>query len=186
MSSTKVSLRWLLRRIRKNIPSILCLTLFSIGSSLCGVFFALGTKGVIDAAISQQKNLFMQACITQACIIICMLLCTTIDRHLTEHIRANLDRDWKKSLLNDLLNSEYKAVSQFHSSELLNRMNNDVNTLNDAVINLLPNICSMITKLIAAFCVLTAYAVVYVIFGGCRHCCYYYNRCVTEAVKGFA
>ena len=45
------NLRWIIKKIRRRVPSVLCLTFISILSSLLSVLFALGTKGVIDAAI---------------------------------------------------------------------------------------------------------------------------------------
>lgn len=158
MTHPQSNFKWLLRRIRRRIPALLLLSLCSIGSSLCGVFFALGTKGVIDAAVSGEKSAFFSACIIQASIIMCLLICHTLSRHLTEHIHASLDMDWKKSILHDLLESEYRSVSKYHSSELLNRLNNDVRILDDNITNLLPNLCSMVTKLVAAFCVLASLA----------------------------
>jgi ATP-binding cassette subfamily B protein len=76
-------------------------------------------------------------------------------RHLRERVHASLDRDWKIDLLHKILHSDYSAASSYHSGELLNRLNNDVRILDDAVVDLLPRLCAMIVKLVAAFCILT-------------------------------
>ncbi len=156
MKNTTTGLKWLLVRIRRRIPALALLVIFSVGSSLSGVFFALGTKGVIDAAVAGNRNDFLQACVKQACVILVLLLCLTLVRYLKERLTVTLDQDWKRSILHDLFESEYQAVAKFHSSEILNRLNNDVRILNDGIINLLPNLCSMFTKLGAAFGVLIA------------------------------
>ena len=158
MNKKSATLRWLLTKIKSRIPALAILTLASIGSSLLGVQFALGSKGVIDAAVAGDRPQFYRACVLQAAIILGSLICLTLVRHLRERIHANLDRDWKKRLLHGLLGGEYKEVSGFHSGELVNRLSNDVRILDDGVVNLLPNLASMVTKLISAFLVLSSLA----------------------------
>lgn len=147
--------KWLIKRIHRSIPSILLATFCSVLASLSGVLFALGTKNIIDVAVSGNRDLFPRACVMQALIILCILLFNALLQHMKEKLHASLDREWKQGLLHSLLISEYCCVSKFHSSELVNRLNNDVRVLDDALVNLLPNLFSMITRLVAAFVILT-------------------------------
>lgn len=147
---------WILKRIRRRIPALLLMTAAHVGQALLGVAFALGTRGVIDSAISGSAQAFWRACLVQGTIILGILICLTLFRHMKERISAELDRDWKKDLLHELLHGEYEAVAAFHSGELINRLNNDVRTVDDALVTTIPNLASMITKLIAAMAVLVA------------------------------
>ena len=52
----KNSLFWVTKKIRRRIPAIFIMTLAHIGQALLGVVFALGTKNVIDSAISGIKR----------------------------------------------------------------------------------------------------------------------------------
>ena len=151
---TQSSLRWLIRRIRRWIPALLAMTIAHVGQALFGVVFALGTRGVIDSAISGDTTAFWKACIVQACIISGILICQTLYRHLKDRLTADLDRDWKRDLLHGLLHGEYDAVSSYHSGELINRLNNDVRVVDEGLVNVLPNAVSMVAKLSAAFLVL--------------------------------
>lgn len=156
MTHSADTLRWVVKKIRRRVPAVLLLTLVSIFSALFGVMFALGTKGVIDAAISGNAQEFIRACVIQVAVIVGILFCSILMRHLRERIHANLDKDWKIDLLHGILHSNYSDASAYHSGELINRLNNDVRILDDGVVNLLPNLCSMITKLVVAFTVLTS------------------------------
>ena len=156
MNRNSGTLRWVIKKIQCRVPAVLCLTLVNIISALFGVMFALGTKGVIDAAIAQDTAGFARACVIQAIIILVLLLCYVLIRHLRERIHANLDRDWKKSLLHVILQSDYRSAAAYHSGELINRLNNDVRILNDGIVDLLPSLCNMVTKLVVSFAVLTS------------------------------
>lgn len=161
---------WLLKRIRRRIPALLVMTAAHIGQALFGVWFALGTKQVIDCAAAKETGLFYEACLHQGMIILGLLLCLTVSRHLKERLNADLERDWKQRLLHGLLHGDYAQVSAYHSAELLNRMNNDVRTVNDGILSVVPDVSALLTRLIAAVAVLASldatFAMLMVILGG--------------------
>ena len=152
----KNTMLWVLGRLRKRVPMLLGMTLVHAGQALLGVCFALGSRMVIDCAVAGDSAGFRRACLIQGGIIAGLLLCQFLYRQLHELLTAKLDRDWKQSLLHGLLGSEYAAVKEFHSGELLNRMNNDVRILNRGLLDALPNLAAMVTRLAAAVAVLTA------------------------------
>ena len=98
--------------------------------------------------------MFRQACLRQGGIIAGILLCLVVLRHLRDRIQMDLERDWKRRLLHGLLHGEYSAVSGYHSAELLNRLNNDVDKVNDGVLTINPGAAAMVTRLAAAVTVL--------------------------------
>jgi len=152
----KVPLLWTLKRIRRRIPAILLMTAAQMGYALLGVLFALGSRGVIDSAVAGDPSGFFLACGKQGAIIALLLLCLTLVRHLRDRLRADLERDWKQQLLHGLLHGDYAAVSAYHSAELLNRLNNDVNKVNDGILSIVPSAAAMVTQLGAAVTVLGA------------------------------
>ena len=145
---------WLGKKVRGRIPAILLLTASNMGHALFGVFFALGSRGVIDSAVSGDFDRFLRACGNQAAIILGILVCYGMVRHMTDRLRADLERDWKRNLLHGLLHGEYAAVKEYHSAELLNRLNNDVTKVNDGILTILPSAAAMLTKVSAAVVVL--------------------------------
>ena len=150
----KSPLIWIMKRIRRRIPAILVLTAAQVGLALLSVFFALGSRGVIDSATAGDPAVFYRACLRQGLIIAGILLCLVVLRHLHDVLHADLERDWKRRLLHGLLHGEYGAVSSYHSAELLNRLNNDVARVNDGVLTIVPGAAAMITRLVAAVAVL--------------------------------
>lgn len=145
---------WILKRIRRRIPLIIVMTAAQVGNALFCVFFALGSRGVIDSAVAGDSELFRWACLQQGGIIAMILICLTVLRHLRERLNADLERDWKQQLLSGLVHGDYASVSSYHSAELLNRLNNDVSKVNEGVLTVIPSAASMTIRLIAAVAVL--------------------------------
>lgn len=148
------ALLWLAERIKNRIPGIALMTAAQVTHALLCVFFALGTRGVIDSAVAGDAGLFANACMKQGGIIVGILISMTLVRHLREKLRADLDRDWKKQFLHVLLHGDFASVSAYHSAELVNRLNCDVNKVNDGILNILPGAASMVVRLLAAVTIL--------------------------------
>lgn len=149
-------LLWVLKRIRRRIPKLTLLTVCSVVNAALSVIFALTSKNVVNSAVSGDSRAFWNACLVQMAIVLGLLLTLTLDRYLRERLVTELDRDWKRDLLHDLLHGDYAGVSAYHSGELLNRMNGDVQTVDNSLISLLPNVASMVTRLCSAFGILVA------------------------------
>lgn len=191
---------WLLIRIHRRIPALIILVLSQIGSAFFSVMFALGSRQVIDMAVAGKLREFGFACLQQGLIILGILVCLTVFRLLKERLNADLDRDWKRDILHSLLQGEYAEVSGYHSAELLNRMNNDVRTVNEGILTVLPSVAGMVTRMVAAMAVMAsleplfallvfaAGAVVVVITGLMRRRLKNLNKLVSEhdgKVSGF-
>ena len=151
-----LSFFWVIKKIRRRIPAIFIMTLAHIGQAVLGVIFALGTKKVIDSAISGIREDFLLACLMQGGIIIGSLLCALLYRYFHDTLAAELDRDWKKHFLGKILHGNFSSVSSFHSAEIVNRLNNDVKTIDDGILSIIPNLSSMAARLVSAFAVLAA------------------------------
>ena len=150
----KTPLFWIFRQISRRIPALAVLTAAQVGHALFSVFFALGTRGVIDAAAGADPRGFAGACGMLTGIVAVILLCLTLMRHLRDRLHADLEMDWKKRLLHGLLHGDYAAVSSYHSAELLNRLNNDVDKVNNGILSIVPGAAAMVTRLAAAVVVL--------------------------------
>lgn len=164
------SIRWLIQRIHKRIPALLLMSGVHVLQALFGVWFVLGTRTVIDCAVSGEQELFAEACLKQFLIILCVLVCLTLFRHLKEKLNAELDRDWKQQLLHGLLHGEYMSVSDYHSAELMNRMNNDVRVVDEGLLTILPSVSGLLTRLFAAVAVLVTLDPVFTFVIACLGC----------------
>lgn len=155
---TRSPMKWLLHHVRRRIPAILVMTAANVGIAAFSVLFALGTKDVINSAVSGTKDQLIAAVAVQLGIVAGILLCQVVFRYLKSRLLADLDRDWKQQLTHRLLRGEYQKISSFHSGELINRLNNDVAAVNAGLIHAMPAFAAMITKLIASLLVLLSLA----------------------------
>ena len=143
-------LRWLVRSVKKRLVALIAMTLLQAGSAYLSVRFALGSRAVIDSATGSSGDAFVPAVIRLACLIVGIVALRVLQRHLRDNTEAKLDRDWKRKLFHLVLQGEYPAVSAYHSGELISRLNTDVTIVDDGLVSVLPNLTSMVTRLVAA------------------------------------
>lgn len=147
---------WAIRRVGKRLPAVAVMTGADIGNALLSVAFALGTQRVIDTATAGEQTAFIWACAVQLGIILGILGTIALYNHLRDKLLAQLDRDWKKDLLHGLLQGEYAQVSQYHTGELLNRLNNDVRNFDTGLLTVVPKVLSILVRLSSIIIVLAA------------------------------
>lgn len=164
----KNTIQWILKTIRQWIPALILLALCNVISAVLSVWFALGTRDVIDTATAGVRELFVQACIRQGLLILAVLVVGLISRNLNDHLLAVMDRDMKRNLLKGLLHGEFADVSKHHTGDLLSRMNHDTGTMISSILSIVPSAASMLTRLISALSVLIAMEprLAYVVLGG--------------------
>lgn len=156
MEQNKRVLPWTIRLLRPWIPALILLVLCNIAGAVFSVWFALGSKAVIDAAQLRDSQQFGYACLRQGALIVAILLDNVLIYNLRDRLNAIIDRDLKKRFLHGLLRGEFAQVSRYHTGDLLSHMNHDVQVLISSILSILPSVASMITRLISALTVLIA------------------------------
>ncbi|MBQ3080670.1 MAG: ABC transporter ATP-binding protein [Clostridia bacterium] len=150
-----------------------------------GVQFAMLTRKVIDHASAGNTDMFTKACIQLAGCVLLLVLFIVVITHLRDKMAAFLDRDWKRGLSHTLLNGEYKRVSAYHTGEMINRMNNDVRTVNGALVSIIPNLAAMMTSMIAAASMLAQMDLRFtLIFGGAAVLLIVFTGFIRRHLKG--
>ena len=147
---------WVVKTFRPWLPAVCLLAFCYVASAVLSVWFALGFREVIDMAEAGDRDAFIWACVKQGAIVFSLLLDSTLLHHLKEKMIADMDRAMKRKFLSGLLRGEYAKISGYHTGELLNRMNGDVRILISSVLNIIPSIANIGTKLVAVIGVLAA------------------------------
>ncbi|MCQ2516585.1 MAG: ABC transporter ATP-binding protein/permease [Saccharofermentans sp.] len=150
----KNSFLWVLRKNKKRLPVIGIICLISMVSSYLGVVFSLGTKSVIDTAISQDMGAFKNATIYLAVLILTTLILGLVNTHLNDKLSVDLDRDMKMNLMHIILRGDYQALSKYHSGDLVHRLNADISTVNGGLTSIFVTLCSFAVQMVSVIIVL--------------------------------
>ena len=59
-------LAWLIGQVRNRLWAVVLMIVAQVANALLGVYFALGSRGVIDSAVAGDRQAFYRACMIQA------------------------------------------------------------------------------------------------------------------------
>lgn len=146
-------------KVKKRIPLLILMTVANVAAAYIGVQIALQTKKVLDIAeksfsAGALADTFWWECVLLVIFVVSTIVLRFLTAHLSQYLSMSLDRDWKKELFHILLHGRFSEVHSYHSGELVNRLSNDVSTVNQGVLTIVPGIASMLTRLIGASVVL--------------------------------
>ncbi|MBR3576874.1 MAG: ABC transporter ATP-binding protein, partial [Clostridia bacterium] len=116
--------------------------------SICSVSLALSTKSVVNVAIGEEEGSFLKSIIPLIVLIIAQIILQAINSNVAIRITGKLMMRLKENIFRSLLGKDYKSVSSYHSGDLLNRINSDVNVVVTGVVDIAPSLLSFVSRLV--------------------------------------
>jgi len=144
-------MKWILKKTKFIWPGIFVMTLTGMIISLMGVFFALLSKRVLDIATGQMPGDLIREAVVLFSFLIFQLVLEIFQTVALVHVTGRFNIRFKTRLFETILRKDYMKISEFHTGELLNRINSDVGVLANGLIQMLPQLIFYLTKIIACF-----------------------------------
>ena len=144
-------MKWIINKGKKVWPGILLLTLIGTVISLMGVVFALLSKRVLDVATGQVEGALWQEGLTLFLFLMVQMVLDVVMSVANLHVNGRFLIRCKTELYQNIMKKDYMAISEYHSGELLNRINSDMTIISNGLIQMLPNIFFYLAKIVACF-----------------------------------
>lgn len=150
-------MRWIYRysmRYKKAIVWYVFLGVF-------GTFFGLGTgivtKRIIDAVTGQDTRAILPAAAAYIGMSIFEILMSAWSNRISAKIKIMVQQEIRSDVFGQVLSSDWEALSEYHSGDLLNRLNTDVNTVSNSVINWIPDFITSLVQFISTLVLILYY-----------------------------
>lgn len=160
---------WLAKHNRHLKLPIIILSLLSLIMSLTAIFFAFYSKETIDAAVSHDTELLIKSAIIISSILALQLIASAINQFARVYYLGYTNKKLKNDLFKKILKSKFTETSTYHSGELMNHINSDVETISDGLIDVIPKIIFYFVRFLGAFVLLfildQLFALLFVGFG---------------------
>ncbi len=152
--------KWIFSFSRQYKWAIALYTLMGILSSTLGLVSAVASKYMIDIITTRQvSRLWQLALIMIASTVVSLLFSSLVSRYSTK-LSVYVNNDIQANIFDKIMDADWLALSQYENDDLLNRFNNDVNTVAGNAVSWLPNIGIALYTFVATFVVILHYDVV--------------------------
>lgn len=150
------TLLWIYKGSKSELARVFAVIAARTLLTVLGVYFAVSSKGVIDAAESGSKKTLVLKSAMLVLIILAQILIKFFGNSVEEKVKARLEMNFKSKLFSSVLKKDYSRITAYHSGDLLSRLSSDITVISDGIINLLPGVFSMVAGLLCAFFALVA------------------------------
>ena len=151
---TPTANKWIWRIARADMWRVGLLSLLSGLASAAAVVFALLTRQVVDIAVgSVQGNLWWYIGGLFG-VLLFQIAVEVFNSQFTARLSGRMEMRVKGRVFRAIFRKSWQDVSRFHSGELHNRLNSDVNVVVSGVVGFVPRLVSLVTRLAACLTVL--------------------------------
>ena len=148
---------------------VVVICLLSVVSTLFSLSFTLATKGLVDGAVSSDSDALIKYGLMLLGIILVRHILSAAQAWTRIHASADLQRSMQGMLVREILSKEYAGLRGYHSGELVNRVFSDMSVIKNGIMNILPNLISIVVSFVGAAAILIAmdwHFVILMIAGG--------------------
>ena len=144
------ALFWIWDRVYGQKRNIVLLILGNILFAITIVVFSLGCQGLIDGAVASDVEILIKYALVLFGIILLRLLLRLSVNSLNEYLKAKITNQIRQDTLHQLLKKDYASLCKYHSGELVNRMFSDTQVVVTGILEILPPLANMCTRMIGA------------------------------------
>ena len=141
-------LHWIYRYGLKYKGSILwyiCLGVFGIATGLAG---SVMSKYIIDAVTGYDSASLASMAVAYVCLQLFTIGSRAWSSMISEKIVIKVDQEIRADVYDKIMDADWEALSQYHSGDLLNRVDNDVSNVSNSVLSWVPD---FVTRFIQFF-----------------------------------
>lgn len=149
--SYRVLSQWLWRtsagyRLQATINTIIGIILV-----LTDLAFVWGTKWAVDIATNSNNKSLKPAILFLGCIIIIQILLGITSRWIRAILGVKAQNKMQHDAFSHLLRSDWKSMQQFHTGNLINRIETDVNNIIGFITESIPSLFTTVVQFFGAF-----------------------------------
>ena len=148
------ALRFISRVAGRGKLYIVILLLVQMVLGISSVFYALLLRGIIDAAVSHDKDGMLLHILLFAALVVAQIALRALLRFLEEFSKATYENTFKKRLFRELLMRDYGEVTAVHSGEWMNRLTSDTVVVAEGLATIVPGVAGMMTRMAGALVVI--------------------------------
>lgn len=149
--------RWIFGYTKRHKLAVLFYTVLGVLSTTFGMVASIAGKYLIDIITGYETSkLGVLIALTLGGAGFSLLFSSLISR-LSTKIGIDINNDIQADIFDQIIDVDWKAISGFSSGDILNRFNNDVNTVSKNAISWLPSIIIAVYNFIVTFVVIWSY-----------------------------
>ena len=146
-----LKIKWLMGQIKPFIPYLIIIVILGTIVSLIGIYRAIITKQIIDAATGSNNDRMIKFLIIFGVFIIFDISLRALNTVLSSNCSIDVFNGLQKRLYSKIIKIRWDEFSSYHSGDLLTRLTSDMDAITSLFTSTIPSIISLSVLLIGSF-----------------------------------
>ena len=156
---------WIWTFSRHRWGSVLLYTLCGIGSVGMGLAASVVSKYMFDAIDSRQLQPLLTYCVLMVISAAAAIAFQSFTSRFSAKLAIGMHNDVQAKVFDDILATDWMALSRYSTGDLLSRFSTDVNTVANCAISWLPNVIIQLFSVVATLGVILYYDPIMALIG---------------------
>lgn len=149
--------RWIYRHTRAYRKAILVYILIGLLTTVLSMVSAILSKRLINYIIGQKGWYVMQTGIFVVLFSLFNIVFGAVSNRYSAKINLRVSNELRAEVFGVFMNTDWQSLQQYHSGDLLNRINTDVNTIAGSVLGWVPTLVVKSAQFFASLIVILYY-----------------------------
>lgn len=115
------------------------------------------TKNLVDAILNHISEGLVLKCVTVALCTACQIGFTALTSWISASVGTKVNNELRSECYSDVIFADWQLIGKYHSGELINRLEGDVNSVSSVIIGFIPGLITKLVQFTASFFVLLYY-----------------------------
>ncbi len=148
---------WIFSYILRYKGQVIAFSLIGLISTGLGLFTSWVLKDLIDSVTGEISMKIAPVAAVYLGTAIAKIFITALTNRVSLKIRLNVGIKIKNDVYDKLMNTEWTAISAFHSADIMTRTGADVGIVSNMVLSYIPNVVTALVNFIGAFFIILHY-----------------------------
>ncbi|MBQ4112262.1 MAG: ABC transporter ATP-binding protein [Clostridia bacterium] len=145
-----------MRRYRLTIVFYICIGILGVAM---GLVMSVAQRSLINAVTAEIKipRKIITAATLAIGLAISQIFIKAVSGWISAHVSIRVVNEIREDIFRKVLASRWELLCRFHSGDLINRLEGDVNAVSSGVITFLPNLVTGLVQFLGAFLIIMAF-----------------------------
>lgn len=148
---------WIFSYVSKYKFALFLYTLLGLVAIVMSLGVSVTGKYLIDAVVDKSNDTIFTYGAMAIGLAVSQHGFQALSSYVTASVSSKISNEIREDIYSHIVSAQWEEISRFHSGDVLNRLENDVHTVSNAVINFIPNLITKGVQFLGALAIVLYY-----------------------------
>lgn len=149
--------KWIFSYVRKYKFALVLYTFIGLVAIVMSLGVSVAGKHLIDAVVSKSDDTIFVFGVLAVCLAVLQHGFQAASSYVTAYVSNKISNEIREDIYSHIVNARWEEISNFHSGDVLNRLETDVQSVSSAVISFIPSVITRSVQFLGALAIVLYY-----------------------------